>query len=451
MKITQVTLGFPPYQIGGTVHLSYLLSAGLAQKKSAEVSVFTGGLPLDYKQLIKDEKFENIMVRRIKTFPGNYLTSKSANVEIETYKNHYAEKQFEDFIRNIKPDIVHFQHTIRLSASLIFLAKKYTRKTIVSLQDFWYFCPRIHLLKPNGSVCGGPEFGLNCYYCKDNWVPAQRKSSRTKAVNKSMRGKIPTSVKALVRNILEKRRGRITEAACRKIYPYNMRFNYVTEALKNADYIICPSEFLKESYVNLGNIDSSKIATIPLGIVPFKREKKDSIGQPVRFGFVGSPKRHKGSHILLEVFKRIPPKEGKLIIWGRGWKKVLNRRKCSYNVDYKGEYTHEIIGKVFASFDILVIPSTWGETFSFIAHESFFAKVPVIACDMGVFPDIISNEKNGLLFRTNDANSLFENIMNVIKKPQMIQKMARGIKIPKDSIRYVNEIYALYKRILNPE
>ncbi len=448
MKILQVTIGFPPYQTGGTDHLSYLLSFGLEQKDDVELYVLSGRLPRDYTADIESEIFENMRVRRVHSSRRKFLESRVPNVEISTYKNLYYEGLFEKFIKELKPDIVHFQHTIELSTSLIHIAKRYANKTIVSLQDFWYFCPRIHLLKLDGAVCSGPEFGFNCYYCRTKNNVSCRglhtyKSSRGKIISK-----IPLPIKTFLKDRIQRKQYYRTEREYGKILPFISRYYYVMETLKSADYILSPSRFLKESYVKIAKINPSSVLTIPLGIVPFSIKKKNSFSKPVCFGFAGSPSKHKGSQLLFDVFKKIPEDKAKLEIWGKGWEAFSKKARLSKNIDFKGEYTHRNIGEVFSSFDVLVIPSIWGETFSFVAHEAFYAKMPVIASNIGVFPDIIQDAKNGFLFNVNDSESLLKSINIIVENPEMIKKLSKNIEKPKSAEEYVDEIFSMYKNIL---
>lgn len=449
MKILQVTLCFPPYYIGGTDRLSYLLSTGLAQKENVEVYVFSGGLPQDYPSSTKREIFRNINIKRVCSSSGDFLESRIPNVEISTYKNPYYEKLFENFLKEIKPDIVHFQHTIKLSSSLIPIGQKYSKKTIVSLQDFWYFCPRIHLLKLDGTVCRGPEFGLNCFYCRNKKGDAdEQRTLVSKKAYKAISFKVPSTIKGYIKDVLARSNYSRTVRECTKILPFIMRYNYCMEILKGVDYILSPSQFLKSSYVDIAGISPLKIKAIPLGIVPFKIERNKSLRKPIRFGFAGSRKRHKGFFLLLEAFNRIPEDEAQLVIWGRGWERLSKGFKSLKNILFKGEYSHEEISKVFSSFDVLVIPSIWGETFSFVVHEAFYVKIPVIGSDIGVFPDIIQNGKNGFLFKTNDAGSLYSCIKKIIENPELIDEFSKNIKRPKTADEYVDEIYRFYKKIL---
>lgn len=448
MRIVQVTFGFPPYQIGGTVHLSHLLSVGLARRKNVDVFVFSGGLPLETGVGSREEIQNGLSIFWIQTKKPAFRNLAIPNVDIHTFKNPAIERIFEQYMAKVRPDIVHFQHTIQLSSSLISMAKQHAKRVVVSLQDFWYFCPRIHLLKLDETVCSGPELGLNCFYCREKEPSVASNVSFLRKVKEIIPSKIQRSAgKGLKSLIVEKRHGR-TIKNYKKIFPFIFRYHYVMEMLKLSDIILSPSHFLKRKYTSTAGIEQNKILVVPLGIIPFAVIEKKSSDLPVRFGYAGLPGRYKGSHLVLNAFKNIAEDKAKLVIWGKGWDSISRNYGNSKNIIFMGEYSNERIGEVFSSFDVLIVPSIWGETFSFIAHEAFFARVPVIASNIGVFGDIINDGKNGLLFDRNDEKSLFQCMQRIVENPALIAEFKKNILEPKTADYFVDEIFDIYEDLL---
>jgi glycosyltransferase involved in cell wall biosynthesis len=65
---------------------------------------------------------------------------------------------------------------------------------------------------------------------------------------------------------------------------------------------------------------------------------------------------------------------------------------------------------MYANFDLVVVPSIAPEACPMVICESFACGVPVIASDIGSIPAIISNNKNGYLFKIGDERDLAEKI-----------------------------------------
>jgi glycosyltransferase involved in cell wall biosynthesis len=448
MKILYVTLGFPPYQFGGTEQLSYLLAARMAREKDVSVAVFSGGLPRRFDGEYKEEEENGIRIRRVKSFSQRFLEAGTPLVELDTYKNEVFENLFERFAREVAPEIIHFQHTIRLSTSLIPRARNYAKKVVVSLQDFWYVCPRIHLLKPDNTMCLDPLRGRACYSCRKKISLKGVTASLGNRLRKRSEKKLASRFYFRIKRELQKKR-RTGNSRKKGLSEFLARYKYVTEALNSADHILSPSVFLRDAYRRFNVVEGAKITAIPLGVAPFGTKEKGDLTRPIRFGYAGSPMRHKGASLLFRAFSTIDPKETKLIIWGSGWEDWPQQGAKSKNVIFKGKYGRETLGTVFNSFDALIIPSLWGETFSFIAHEAFFAGVPVIASNVGVFPDIISPGRNGLLFEVNNFNSLRKQIDWILDDPERLKAMSAKIGNVKTDKEFADEIFRFYMKILN--
>ena len=86
-----------------------------------------------------------------------------------TYIDAKVEEKFRELLIEIKPDCIHFQHLIGLSASLLKIAKEKGIPTVLTLHDYWFICPIITLLKRNSTICNGSdEQSENCFRCWNN-------------------------------------------------------------------------------------------------------------------------------------------------------------------------------------------------------------------------------------------------------------------------------------------
>lgn len=54
---------------------------------------------------------------------------------------------------------------------------------------------------------------------------------------------------------------------------------------------------------------------------------------------------------------------------------------------------------------------------------AFYQNVPVIATNVGGIPEIVEDQKTGLLVSPNDPQKLLESINNLIKNPEMAKSL----------------------------
>ena len=150
MKIVQVIHGFPPYSMGGSEIYTYNLSRELS--KQDEVFVFFRIANSDFPEYDLHFTVSN----GLNLYSINN-TQKFYNSFETTYKNDSISKIFANFLEEINPDIIHFQHLVWLSTTFIAEAKKRKIPVVFTLHDFWLFCHLGQLLKLDLSICQGPQ------------------------------------------------------------------------------------------------------------------------------------------------------------------------------------------------------------------------------------------------------------------------------------------------------
>ncbi|MBT8118490.1 MAG: glycosyltransferase family 4 protein, partial [Gammaproteobacteria bacterium] len=68
--------------------------------------------------------------------------------------------------------------------------------------------------------------------------------------------------------------------------------------------------------------------------------------------------------------------------------------------------------------------TTYEETFGLVLPEAMRAGVAVIGSDKGGVPEIIAHQKTGLLFESENAESLYQQIAQLYDDPAMKQRLA---------------------------
>ena len=132
MKILQVIHGFPPHSLGGSEIYTYTLSRELSRQD--DVFVFFRNENSD----LPEYDLHSTVTNGLNLYSINN-TKKFYNSFEMTYKNDAISKIFADFLEEIKPDIIHFQHLVWLSTTFIAEAKKRKIPVVFTLHDFFSF------------------------------------------------------------------------------------------------------------------------------------------------------------------------------------------------------------------------------------------------------------------------------------------------------------------------
>lgn len=447
MKILQVANGFPPTSMGGTELHTYQLSKELSSR-GHNLGVFCREGDLNRKEYeIVDGQVEGLRVRRV---VNNFLSITSFDMY---YRNDVIARQFEQFLEEVLPDLVHFQHCVGLSASLIEIAKSSGVPCVATLHDYWYICPRVQLLRPDMSICPGPNEGRDCAACLWGFSTTR---ARLRRLYFKMRDRLPNGPLLKVASLLSMVNVPAIHTS-RGAPPTLHRTCYLRGVLMLCDLITAPSHFLRDVYAQNG-IPSQKIKVMTLGIdaSPWTNatiSPARARGR-VRFAFIGRLLRHKGVHVLMEAFSALKHADADLLIYGfedegdpyAGELQRLALR--DQRIRLMGRYEPHDLPEILAGIDAVVVPSLWHETFSIVTREAILSHRPVIASRVGAIPEIIKHGENGLLFKAGSRDDLAEKMRYFIANRDQLTEASRRADTQIRSIQgYAAEMERLYETI----
>lgn len=213
--------------------------------------------------------------------------------------------------------------------------------------------------------------------------------------------------------------------------------------LKNAQKITVVSQFLKNEILN--TIDSTlkdKISILPMG-VDFKLFEKGKYSKNLKIKYhingpfllyVGRLSPEKGVKFLILAMKTIIKKfnNAKLIIVGDGSlkKDLVNLTKeldLNKNIIFTGQIPKSELPKFYATADVFIGPSLReGLGLTFI--ESIVCDCPVIGTKVGGIPDIIEDNKTGLLVQPKNPNEIANAVIKILKNTQLKQNFIKNAK-----------------------
>jgi len=435
IRILQVVHGFPPKNLAGTEIYTYFLSKELSRRHDVHVFYPTYGKnAYSVKHFVRD----GLTLHEL-SLPYNLTERiKKDIIYRSTYMNKKVEEKFKQTLDKVAPDIVHFQHLINLSASLIEVTKGKGIPIVLTLHDYWFICPLIQLLTSDYNICTGPdEQAKNCFEC---W----NKRKVEFLANYLRKWLIPRKISK-----------KILDLALRTINrkkDFEQRKKYMKLLLLKVDKIITPSKFLKNFFIGHG-IPKEKIIFSENGynlniFGNFEKKKKKKI----TFGFVGTIQKHKGVDVLIEAFNKIDDQNVELRIYGdydmnSSYFKELKSKIKNPNIKFMGRF--EDIKEPYSEIDILVVPSIWYETGGpLVVKEAFATKTPIIGSALGCIPEFVKHNTTGLLFKAGDSKDLYEKIKMVLEDPKIIERFKSNIKLPKSIKEQAVEIERIYKEVI---
>jgi glycosyltransferase involved in cell wall biosynthesis len=282
---------------------------------------------------------QNIKLYPIKSPSGFISLSKAFTFG----KSNIIDKKIVSIFNELKPDVVHHHNIAGFGPSIF----NYTGlKTFYTAHDYWIICPIVNLMKRNSTICDKPHFCSIC--CLLNRRPPQ-------------------------------------------IWRYIKNINSI---LDNIDYIISPSIFIKNKFIESGI--EKNIEVIP-NFIPKIINNINKSYDFSYFLFVGVIERHKG---VLELVKSFINYEGeknvKLLLVGEGSLKekiqnLITKNNCSEKIQLLGRINDKELVSLYKGSLAVVIPSIWPENNPYVALEALLHGAPILVSNMGGLPEIAKN------------------------------------------------------------
>lgn len=411
MRVLNILHDYLPEGVHGTSLCAHALAREMA-KRGHQVATFCRGYDEKAKDLeIRDYEYQGVSVRRVfwkppVSFPLTFRDERIAGI----YESYQAE---------FSPDIVHIHHLMNLSSSILRKVKGAGIPVIISLHDFWFICRRHTLLLPSGELCEGPAMGLNCVEeCMGEYGHDDE--------------------------LLRFRGAQVS----RNLLLAKTRTEYNREMFKLADAVVAHSNHLKDRFT-LEGFDHPNFAFIPYGFDLDKLNIEKTESDTTRFLYVGSLIPHKGVHILVDAFLKLP-KTAKASLTVSGDLSVdpsysENLKRAAGNdkrITFAGRVKYERLLDMFSNTDAVVVPSLCYENAPRTISEAHAASIPVIAANVGGMKEFIDDGVNGLLFERGNAHSLAKKMARFLNEPDLKNRLSQ-----KNTLTSVEEHTEAYNNI----
>jgi len=198
---------------------------------------------------------------------------------------------------------------------------------------------------------------------------------------------------------------------------------------------VCPSRFTLEKLKESGFIES-KLFHIPTFVKIHDYIPNYNIGDYILY--FGRFSKEKGVDVLINAFIKLKSKQKfnslKLILVGYSYEREFNEiRDRIYfekikDIKVLGGLKDEELKQVIRNSIFTIVPSIWYDNFPNSVLESYASGKPVIASDIGSFPEVVDNNITGLLFKAGDSDDLADKIEYLLDNRDKIIEMGMNAR-----------------------
>lgn len=408
MRILQVSNGYPHRAYGGVELHTYRLTNALISR-GHELSVFTRLSDLERPDgEVVDEIVEGVPVRSV-----------TNDFKSGGFRDHYLAEAvaapFRRTLRESRPDVVHFQHLIGLSADLPAIAREEGARAVATIHEYYYVCQRVMFQHRDGAGCAGPS-QRSCIDCVlGDGAPSEGVVSR---VVRALRG--GGSVVGPV--------------------PNAARFDAFRRAIETYERVDTVAQFVVDMFARQGMPlppERTRVIALSIDRESFSAPRPPAdlpvrAGRPLRVGFVGHALHHKGPHVLLEALRALPEYPIEVTLWGarhagHPYDENLQRLLAAEpRARHQGRFAEGALPEVLAGVDVLAVPSTCFESFGLATREAFAAGRPVVTTDRGALPESVRNGVDGLIVPGEDVAALAGALRRLVDEEDLLPRLCVG-------------------------
>lgn len=194
------------------------------------------------------------------------------------------------------------------------------------------------------------------------------------------------------------------------------------------DWIVTTGVKLRDTLVQDNGYQPDRITSVATGIDPaiFYPKNKEAtrsalgLSTSARYlGIVATLRTWKGHIYLIEALKNLP-EDVVLLIVGDGPNKVnieksVQENKLEHRVQFIGQQKN--VADWLNAIDMLVLPSYANEGVPQTLMQGMLCKTPIVTTDVGSIPEIIQNEKTGLVVEPKNSSQLGLAISRLLTSP----------------------------------
>ncbi|MDY0386317.1 MAG: glycosyltransferase [Methanolobus sp.] len=234
----------------------------------------------------------------------------------------------------------------------------------------------------------------------------------------------------------------------------NKAYNYFQRGMfKNISMVISPSKALLKEFREEGFCKYSSLKVIPLYSKNKPQENIKSFGKPFIIFFMGTLDNNKGVDILIKAFNDIKDDFFELHIGGKGVleayvEKVANENR---NIYYHGYLDAKMKDSLMKNVDVIVVPTKDYDNSPLVIYEAFSYGLPVVGSNIGGIPELIAENKVGILVNPKDSQDLKNKLIALSNNKIDLLNFSKNSLIAANKYSFnnhINDLILTYQEVL---
>lgn len=404
MKILFYTLGFPPYRSGGLTKYTFDLSNGLSKLGHEIYMLWPGEINKFKKFGINVKKEINTGIFNCEIINPLPVALDEGIRDILPFMKPCDLEVCICFLEKVKPEVFHIHTLMGLHKEWIIAAKKLGIKIIYTTHDYYGLCPKVTLYR-NGHICSALYDCSECTICNETALSIEKIMLLQSPLYRRIKNFCVVKwLRKIHRNNYfletENEQSNLEKKSDDRKEEYVVIQKYYKWILESVDFIHYNSTITRSVFEKCLQSPKGRVISISNESVRDMRVRKDyNTCSKLKLTYLGPLKSYKGFPFIVNVLDEL---------WNQGHTGFeLNiytgtSTKRPYINYKKNGYKIEDLDAIFASTDILLVPSQWYETFGLTTIEALSYAVPVIISDTVGAQDVVRYDYGWILKRNKD-------------------------------------------------
>jgi glycosyltransferase involved in cell wall biosynthesis len=411
MRILLVSYRFPPDTVGGLERYTQSLAAELVKSGHTVTIVARRTEPGKPNiRLIRERLHDGTLLYRVV----------GPDIRFDRFLEHHErfDQLFRTALLETNPHIVHINHIMGFSPEIARVSNRLGAAVVLSLHDFYFACPRIHLRRTTGEVCSGPDLGREC-------------------ATACFKQALPDGMTV-----------------------WGLRTLYFVRTLAAAQAIIAYSDYVASYFRRFA--DTREIEIIPNGVPPGLAAGEELIPnrngkRSLRVAYCGTVAAHKGPHVILEALRIARLESVNVLFIGHAperdyVRKLRDLAAAVHGLDLKmyGKYERSEMPHLLRGVDCVIVPSLVPEAGPIVPREALACGVPVVAAKLGALPEVITEGENGFCFDPTRPEDLASILCRIAIDPDLVARLRAGARSSPTSslVEHAGQVCRVYDRAL---